>query len=1088
MSKYMLQTEDDFEDNEDIDKKEIDDSQKDMLLEPYEALVYSMRKYGKPNLPYLMKATGRGLEELVADLELYQDPVRYDLHQDALEDWYMLSDYLYNKHIPRLYKEAEKMEEIYPGHFKRNLAILQKHYPKLCGLTAYDLPLGHRVVPNWLYGEIFKEILELYQAPKVTYNKVTGRYTVDFYDKPSHVKEYTDYGIKKKGFSKAITPLMNMDDIPVQDSVYDGETSKYKYVNNETDKAELMRKLKKFMEEYFKCLAKRMEDREVYEMICDRYCKSIGGYYKNTIHCDWIKIPKLDHILRDYQKDGIGAAVMNPVTFFAWGTGAGKGLGMLASASEMKRLGISKKIMMVIPNASFENFLMEIEKFFPDKEYLVIYPKKFSKKKEYYLEHIRNHGDEYEAIIMAVSSYMMLDMTKSYYLAENERETRKVKSALNAENAGNLYSEDAGILKRRLKFLEKKRKEINEKKSTVCDVWDTLGIQALFIDECQEFKNVTLKCGFAHITGVTTTGSPKCDKNMEKVHWVLRGEDGVEGRAVFATATPQKNSISETYVWQKYLSQDELAYSGMHSFQEWMKNFTEVETKPAVSQDLQSMSIQTRLKYHNLTDLHAMMSVFMNYYNIEEGKLNLPKHGPYKDVVIPATQDEIEAFEEIAEKLKDWHDGLLTSREYNPLMATIEGRAISSDIRLKYPSVVPKKGSTKAEVCSSIVCENHEKYPGTTQVVFCDLSVPKDTFNLYDEMKKHMIRGGIPEKEIAFIHDADNPVKKKQLLEDMQSAKIRVLIGSTAKAGVGLNIAQKLKVIIHYDCPYSPADLRQRNGRGIREGNENEEVIIIRLIKERSYDAVSWDRLQMKQGWIEAFNSTLMSENQRDMGDLADNSLSYGEAVAYALGKPELKRYVETENELKRMLIASRQRARELQEMNELIATIPKDIVRREQYISIIDADLAYYKRIKSAMTDTSRKEFGSSLIEAISRSRHSETFRPVTFKYQGFRVIVPSLKKDEDPYVKLQGVNGGNYKVKMDTDKPLGCCQILNHYLGTQLKMIRDRHEKQCVDGRTNMRHALEEIKKGNTYIKQIEALRMEIEKMEKEIEELNA
>ena len=232
MNKYVLQTEDDFQEYEDTDKNETDDCQQDVLIEPYEALVYSMRKFGKPNLPYLMKTTGRELEELITGLELYQDPIRYDLHHDELEDWYMLSDYLYNKHIPRLYKEAEEMEELYPGRFKRNLEILQKHYPKLCGLTAYDLPLGHRVVPNWLYGEIFKEILELYHAPKVTYNKVTERYTVDFYDKPSRVKEYTDYGVKKKGFSEAIGPLMNMNDIPVTDPVYDWESSRYKYEKN----------------------------------------------------------------------------------------------------------------------------------------------------------------------------------------------------------------------------------------------------------------------------------------------------------------------------------------------------------------------------------------------------------------------------------------------------------------------------------------------------------------------------------------------------------------------------------------------------------------------------------------------------------------------------------------------------------------------------------------------------------------------------------------------------------------------------------------------------------------------------------------
>lgn len=1085
MSKYVLQTEDDFEEDE-IGKVDVDDSEKgcDVKLTPYEALIFCMREYGRPKMSYLMDATGLDIKILVEGLDLYQDPVRYDIHHDDMEDWYMLADYLYNKHIPRLYKEAEEMDAIYPGRFARNLDILKKYYPKLCGLTAYDLPLGHRVVPNWLYENIFKDILELQIAPNVTYNKVTERYTVEFYDKPSRVKEYTDYGVKKKGFSEAIGPLMNLNDIPVMDQVYDYQASKYKYEKNDADTAELMGKLKKFTDKYYQCLSKYLEEPDVYEAVCDRYCNSIGGYYKNNIHCDWVKIPRLDHILRDYQKDGIGAAVMNPVTFFAWGTGAGKGLGMLASAAEMKRLGICKKIMMVIPNASFENFLMEIDKYYPDEEYLIIYPKKFSQKKKYYLDLIKEQGEQYAAIIMAVSSYMMLDMSKKYYLDENESEIRRVKAALNAEKAGNIYGEDAGILKRRLKALNKKRESLINKKVKVTDVWDTLGIDGLFEDECQEFKNVSLKCGFGHITGVTTVGSPKCDKNVHKVHWVLKGTTDTEGRVVFATATPQKNSISETYVWQKYLSKEELAYAGIHSFQEWMKNFTEVETKPGVSQDLQSMSLQTRLKYHNLTDLHGMMSVFMNYYHVEDGNLKLPKHGPYVDVVIPATQDEIEAFEEIADRLNDWHEGMLTSKEYNPLMATLEGRAISSDIRLKYPETVPEKGSTKAEVCSDIACENYVKYPGTTQAIFCDLSVPKDCFNLYDEMKKLMIRGGIPENEIAFIHDADNPIKKKELLEAFQDGRIRVLIGSTQKMGVGLNIHRKLRFIIHFDCPFSPADNRQRNGRGIREGNENEEVTIIRLIKERSYDAVSWDRLQMKQGWIEAFNSSLMSEAQRDMDDLADNSLSYGEAVAYALGKPEMKKYVETENELKRMLIASRKRARELQEMNELVSIMPKEIAKRERYITIIDADLEHYKRTKAPMTDALRKEFGQKLIDTINQSRHSESFKACAFMYQGFKVIVPLLRKDEEPYVKLQGVNGGVYKVKMDTDKPLGCCQILNHYLGTQLKAIHDRHEKKCVEGRIDMRHAWEEIEKGNPYVKQIELLRTEIAEMEKELE----
>ncbi|MGN1140165.1 MAG: helicase-related protein [Oliverpabstia sp.] len=1088
MHRLMIYSEDDVEEqkeeiasttSEEVGEELADTKEK---LEPYEAYIQCMRRYGTPVMSFLMSCTGCTLESLADRLDLYQDPVRYDTHKNELDDWYPLSSYIFNQHIPRLYKEAEKMEEKYPGRFKRNLQMLVEHYPKLCGLTAYDLPIGSRLVPNWLYGEIFKEILELGEPPAVSYNKETQRYSIRI-DKISYVVDYVEYGTKKKGISKALIAVMNGEEIVVKDPVWDGASKNPKYVRNEADTVALLTKIKDFEKQYYRILSDFLSDSDVYECICQRYCDSIGGYYKNKVHCDWVKVPGLEHVLRDYQKDGIGAAIMNQTTFFSWGTGAGKSLGMLAAASEMKRLEICRKILMVIPNGSLENFVVETEKYYPSGHYLIIYPKQFSKKKEYYLELVKEQGDEYDAVIMAISSYMMLDMSKDYYIKKIDKQIQKTQIALNAELAGNKYGEDAGILKRRQNDLMKKKEELLQKKTKITDCFENLGFDGLFLDECQEFKNVSLKCGFSYIKGVTITGSPKCDKNMEKVHWILRGTEYSEGRVVFATATPQKNSISETYVWQKYLSEEELAYSGMHSFQEWMRNFTETETKMGVSQDLQSMSLQTRLKYHNLTGLHGMMSSFMNYYCVDQSELKLPKHGPYNDVVISATEDEITFFEEIAQKLKAWHDGILTSKEYNPLIAMIEGRACSSDNRLVKSGVIPKPGTTKVEACSGKVFEIYRKYAGTTQVVFCDLSVPKESFNLYDEMKKQMIQLGIPAEEIVFIHDADSPVKKKQLLSDFQNGIVRVLIGSTQKMGVGLNIHHKLKAVHHFDCPYSPSDLIQRNGRAIREGNENEEVLFFRYIKEHSYDAVSWDRVEMKQGWIEAFNSPLLSEQHRDMDDLADNTLSYGEAVAYALGKPEMRKFVETDNEMKRVLIASRKRSKELQELKEMISDISKDIAKRERYITIIDADLKYYDKKKKPMTDQERKDFGERILNAIRLSKKGQTIAE-SFLYQGFKVIIPANRTEQDSYIKIRGVNGGTYTVKINTDKPLGVCQILNHYLGTRLSRIRDRQEQSCMTGRQNIRHAWEEIEKGNPYIRRLEELRNELERLEKELE----
>lgn len=1091
MKKLTIYSEDDLEEErvkvkESTSKCESDQGEDETgtRMEPYEAYVYSMRIYGKPDMEFIMSRTGKELEELVNGLDLYQDPVRYDIRRNDLEDWYPLSSYMFNRHIPRLYKEAEEMNQHYPGRFERNLEVLKKHYPKLCGLTAYDLPIGTRLIPNWLYGEIFKQILDLSETPDVSYNEETQRFTVRIHDAVPYIMNHVEYGTKKKGIEDTLPKLMNREEIFETDSVWDAFTGKYKSVRNESETAFLLVRVKAFVNRYYQVLSERMLDPDVYEEISVRYCESIGGYYTSGIRCDWVKVPGLDPILRDYQKDGIGRAVMNPVTFFAWGTGAGKSLGMLAAAAEMKRLGICKKILMVVPNGSLENFVLEIEKYYPNGKYLVVYPKLFSQKKAYYLDTIAESGETYDAVIMAISSYMMLDMSREYYLDEIDKKIRKTKSALNTELVGKSSGEDIGILKRRVAVLEKQEKELREKEEKITDCFDRLGFDGMFSDECQEFKNVTLKCGFSHIKGVTINGSPKCDNHMEKVHWILRGNRETEGRVVFATATPQKNSISETYVWQKYLNEDELAYAGMHSFQEWMKNFTETETKPGVAQDLETMTLQTRLKYHNLTDLHGMMSTFMHFHRNDQSNLKLPKHGPYVEVVIPATEAEIEAFKEIAEKLRDWHEGLLTAKEYNPLMATLEGRALSSDIRLRKPEIVPQRGTTKAEHCSKRVFQVYQEYPGTTQVVFCDLSVPKETFNLYDEMKMYMMELGIPAEEIAFIHDADNPGKKKQLLAKFQSGNIRVLIGSTQKMGVGLNIHNKLKAVHHFDCPFSPSDLIQRNGRAIREGNKNEEVLFFRYIKERSYDAVSWDRVEMKQGWIEAFNSSLLTEQQRDMDDLADNSLSYGEAVAYALGKPEMRKYVETDNEMKRVLLASRKRAKELQEMKEMAAEIPKDIAKRQTYINIIEADMRYYAKNKSPMTDLSRKEIGAAILKAIKQSQGGQDTSKVSFVYQGFRISIPTLKQNEDPYVKLSGNHGGSYKVKMDTNKPVGCCAILNNYLGTQLEKIKERHEKKCMIGRQTMRHIWEEIEKGNPHIKRLEELRKELEQLEKELE----
>lgn len=1047
-----------------------------MLYAPDEAMIRCMDTYGKPDLPYLKRMTGCSREELIEKLELYQDPKVYDCYQDADRGWLTQEGYVKNKHIPKLYEEALQMHEKY-GLFKRNLQLLKKYYPKACGITAHDLPMGNRTIPGWLYSEIFKKMFGLTVAPSVKYNNDTMRYTITFMEPPSYIVNYYEYGVTDKGATAIIAALMNGEELAIKERFTDPHTGKEKYVRNEQETLALLEKVKLVVSRYFEVLSELLVDADVYEKVSDRYVKTIGGYHIGVMEAGWISPPELKMEPYPHQKRGIAKITMQPATMLVWDTGAGKTLVMVAGAAELKRLGICRKILFVVPNGSFTNFVTEAEKYYPNANYLIIDPTSFSRRKEYYLGRIKNGS--YDGIIMAFSSYNMLDMTKDYYLDQTGDEIHKVMTALSSVSS----VEDKRILRKKLSALLKKQRGFLEMESKCTDCFDELGIDCLMIDEVQNYKNVSLDCGYSVIVGVSIKGSHKCDSNMEKVHYVLKGTESSEGRVVFATATPIKNSIAEQYIYQEYLQQDELRYLGMNSFREWMKNFTEAYTKPFIAQDIQHLKMRTKLKFHNLTDLHGMISSFVDFYHIENGKMNLPKCRGYQNVVVPATAEDESVYREIARKLCDVKDGVISLTEYNNLMATIEGRNTALDIRLTRPKVKPERGTTKEEFCAAKVKEYYARYPGKTQAIFCDTSVPKAAFNVYDELKKEMLLLGIPEKEIAFIHDAETPAKKKKLLREFNQGKIRILIGSTEKMGTGLNIQENLIALHHYDCPWSPAQLIQRNGRGIRVGNSNEEVFIFRYIKEKSYDAIMWQNVETKMHFITEYNSYTLPEAQRDAEDITDNVLSYGEAIAHALGNPKLKEHTELENEITRMKVAGRKRAVQLQQLQKIVTDISAEIEKRERYIETIEKDMAYYDQTRKTIPLDQRQVLGQQILDGIASARKNGN--GASYRYQGFPIIVPLYNGDEKPYVRIKSNGTGSYKVAMETDTPLGCCKVLDYYLGHSLPRIKERHENKCDELAKELRHANIEILKGNGYVKKIYTLTERLKKLEEELEE---
>lgn len=1055
----------------DAPEKERGDT-KSEVLDVASADVYSMIEYGRPNVKVMMEQTGKTLEELVEALDLYQDPEAYEQHKDPYRDWLKKWMYTNGKLIPKLYREAVEANEKY-GIFQRNVNMLKESYPKLCDLTANDLSMGSPFIPLWMKGEIIQRLLGLKEAPKVTQDKNTRRTNIAYKDYPSHVVNHFRYGTEAAPATMIIDAMING-----REPVVHLKGSPNKNAIDEAETMAALEKSKAIAKKFRSILALYLNEPDNYDLVAKLYCDSIGGYADNVVDAVWVAPVGLAITPYAHQKNWIYKITTKKVNMLVGSTGSGKTLAMVAGAMELLRMDLCKKILFVIPNDLLTNFVKEAECYYPDKKYLVIYPKLFSRKKEYYLNLIRDSVND--VIFMASSSYDLIDMSRKHYIDKVGEEIRKNKIALDQTKLG----KDQRTLKTRLAALEKRMTALLGKQEKVTDCFESLGIDGLFIDEAHGYKNVSVECGYTHLANVTLKGSDKCNINMEKVHHVLKGVEGREGRVCFATATPLKTSIAEQYVYQKYLSDEDLKYLNLDTFREWLNVFTEAEEKYGIDLDAQHMKLRTRLHFHNLTELHRMVSSFTDFYNIKNGEMDLPKCDGYIDVVIPNTPEDEKIYRGIAEKLERFRSGELTYKEYNPLVAIMEYRMAAMDSRHLDPKLVPRPGTTKTDYCVKNVCEIYEKYPGKTQTIFCDWSVPKAAFNIYDLLKQGLVKQGIPASEIAFIHDAEPPAQKEKLLDDFNEGRVRVMIGSTEKMGTGLNIQRNLIASHHFDCPWSPAQLRQRNGRIIRRGNTCPEVFIYRYIK--SFDAYVWQNVEMKHYFISQYYSPILKEEHRDMDDI-DTVVSAGEAVAHALENPMLKEYMELTNQLNRLKISSRKRAGELQKLNTILIQNPQEIERREGYIEGMEKDISYYAENRVPMTQADRERIGRRILEAVQDAKMNgtpEQTAETSVMYQGFRVVIPGFFRDDKCTVKIRGVGGIIYPMELKAETPTGVCQALNTYLGRSIPERKRRMETRVTQLLEEVIQASKEVEAGNPFMQQISEIEEELEQLEKAME----
>ena len=712
---------------------------------------------------------------------------------------------------------------------------------------------------------------------------------------------------------------------------------------------------------------------------------------------------------------------------------------------------------------------------------LCVDPKSFApNKREAVLERIRD--EDFDGIIIAYSCFEQIPLSKEYYI-EELKEKKKLVSELVARK-----DKATSKLKKKKETLEK---ALSEMALAMDDMYDTvyfdeLGISRLFVDEAHNFKNVPFETKANKVLGISGSGSKRCQDMMDKVHMVQK-KNGGKG-VVLATGTPITNSITDAYIMQQYLQSGELAMLDLQSFDAWIGMFAERSTEFEIDVDTSSYRLATRFaKFHNLPELTSLLSSIADFHRVDESA-GIPIHDGYKDALISKTSAFAAYLDDISQRADDVRGGRVSRKDDNMLKITTDGRKAALDLRLVDPNATftyQSKVARCAENAADIYFKNVQSK--ATQLIFCDTSTPKSGFNIYDELKTALINLGVPEAQIAYIHDAVTEAKRTRLFMKVRNGEVRILIGSTFKLGLGVNIQDRLIALHHIDVPWRPADMTQREGRILRQGNVNSQVYIYRYITEGSFDAYSWQLLETKQRFISGLLSGSLTA--RSGADIEDTVLDYAEVKALAVGNPLVKKRVEAANELTRYLTLQRKLVDSRIRMEKELLELPGKVEHQRSLIAKCEEDFLCYRSWKKEnppATEThlkkeeaERRKVLREYIASAVRDYALETREKILMNYRGFDIVLPANMALEKPYVWLS--RQGKYYVELG-DTEIGNLVRIDNFLDTL-----DNHLEKLKIGLSKLTEKEIELKaelaKDENYSEQIEKYSAEVEKLDKKL-----
>ena len=1041
-----------------------------------DALILSLNNLGEVNIEYMAEITGEDCKTVIESLKgsIYQNPETWD--ECFYKGWETADNYLSGRVYDK-WKIAVEANKKYNGYFKDNVEALKKIKPVTIDENEIYVTLGSPWIPTDVIDDF---IIELFGKDWSRYFKGKNRdkdlfttYDINSgtWEVPKRWKSIDRYNLQystnRVTGVRLVEQALNMKTPYITDTCVTVNGKKTSMNKEETLLAR--EKQKAIIEEFQKWIwsnptrKKRLMDL-YYEMYCSTMIRKFDGSF--------LTFPDMnpDIKLFDYQKDAVARIMFSPNTMLAHNVGAGKTYVMVTAGMEKRRIGISKKNLYLVPNTLVGQWATMFKKIYPNANVLAIEPKHFvPSKRQEVLKKIRD--EDFDGIIMAYSSFNMISLSKQFYIDKIQIEIVHLveKSKLIKKSA-----------KENLTKINKLQKEINELQNKINSADDNiyfedLGINSLFVDEAHNFKNIPLATKSSRVLGVSNGSSKKCEEMLDKVHFIQKKNNG--GGVVFATGTPITNSLSDIYAMQKYLQSGQLALLNLQSFDSWIGMFAEQEVGFEIDVDTNTYRMATRFsKFHNMPELSALLASVTDFYNIDPDGL-LPEMDGYTDVKVDKSNEFKKYLEEISTRADKIRNHKVKRNEDNMLKLTTDGRKAALDMRLVGKNTVITTECKTYKCAENVyrIYRNTEK-DKSTQLVFCDSSTPKKEFNVYDELKRLLIQMGVKESEIAYIHDANTDAQRLAIFKKVQEGTVRILIGSTAKLGLGVNVQDKLIALHHLDIPWRPSDMIQREGRILRKGNENDMIEIYRYITDGSFDAYSWQLLEAKQKMIRDILSGAMPKRMCE--ELDDLVLNYGEIKALAIGNPLLKERVEASNELNKITTLQKKYVEKRQRLEVELANIPVKLKLQRKLITNCKLDMKEYEECKVKLSNEERVRIRKDIFMAILNSEDANEEVNVC-NYQGFDVIVPRNVLKEKMIVYL--VRNGRYMVEMG-DSEVGILIRIDNFLeGFETKIIDEEEILKQLNIRN--KNIKLELEKDESYIERIEELKQRVIKIDEEL-----